>query len=93
MLYSIFFMIEALSIFNYSFMVGDAAVTALKQLQLKPVNKTFYKKWGETFDYVSSFYLTLISCSSSFLHALQQNGAHAVKASLFVKNFVCGQGI
>ena len=44
MLYSIFFMIEALSIFNYSFMVGDAAVTALKQLQLKPVTKTFYKK-------------------------------------------------
>ena len=89
MLYSIFFMIEALSIFNYSFMVGDA----LKQSQLKPVNKTFYKKWGETFDYVSSFYLTLISCSSSFLHALQQNRAHAVKASLSVKNFVCGQGI
>ena len=44
MLYSIFFMIEALSIFNYSFMVGDAAVTALKQLQLKPLTKTFYKK-------------------------------------------------
>ena len=48
MLYSIFFMIEALSTFNYSFMAGDAAVTALKQLflqlQLKPVTKTFYKK-------------------------------------------------
>ena len=44
MLYSIFFMIEALSTFNYSFMEGDAAVTALKQLQLKPVTKTFYKK-------------------------------------------------
>ena len=37
-------MIEALSTFNYSFMEGDAAVTALKQLQLKPVTKTFYKK-------------------------------------------------
>ena len=37
-------MIEALSIFNFSFMEGDAAVTALKQLQLKPVTKTFYKK-------------------------------------------------
>ena len=37
-------MIEALSIFNYSFMVGDAAVTALKQSQLKPVTKTFCKK-------------------------------------------------
>ena len=48
MLYSIFFMIEALFTFNYSFMAGDAAVTALKQLflqlQLKPVTKTFYKK-------------------------------------------------
>ena len=44
MLYSIFFMIEALSIFNFSFMEGDAAVTALKQLQLKPLTKTFYKK-------------------------------------------------
>ena len=37
-------MIEALSIFNYSFMEGDAAVTALKQSQLKPVTKTFWKK-------------------------------------------------
>ena len=37
-------MIEALSIFNFSFMEGDAAVTALKQLQLKPVTKAFYKK-------------------------------------------------
>ena len=37
-------MIEALSIFNFSFMEGDAAVTALKQLQLKPLTKTFYKK-------------------------------------------------
>ena len=49
-------MIEALSIFNYSFMVGDAAVTALKQSQLKPVTKTFdcalfcckaLRKWPE----------------------------------------------
>ena len=37
-------MIEALSIFNYSFMVGDAAVAALKQSQLKPVTKNFCKK-------------------------------------------------
>ena len=37
-------MIEALSTFNYSFMAGDAAVTALKQLQLKPVTKNFCKK-------------------------------------------------